>query len=458
MRPEHHVRDSGAVGDGAHLDTAAIQSAIDACHAAGGGRVCLGPGTYRSGTLYLKSHVELHLQAGAVLRATADRAAYNPDDVFPENEVFPTEQVTGAHLLIAYRAENVAITGHGTIDGNSAAFFAPLPPDKTSTSYRSKSCSFPIHDWRPAQMLFFCRCRDVALRDVTLRNAPFWTCFLLGCRDVRIRGMLVENPPQTLNGDGFDIDCCRNVTVSDCIVRTGDDCITVRGNTAPLGEDLPCENVVVSNCILQSPCNAIRVGVGDGAVRDCLFSNIVVAESRTGISIISRWGDYGVTGARIERIRFANLRLDTVVPLHVHTGTGTPPGGIRDIDFHGFQASAFAGSYVGGRVDNVLERIRFTDWDLRVSGGTDNLEFVEGVPDPYWLVGAPGLHNGPALPAALCVRHARDVALHDVRVRWDEKLGAVWRHALQLDRVVGLQLRDVQSPSPRTGEPGSIRK
>ena len=88
------------------------------------------------------------------------------------------------------------------------------------------------------------------------------------------------------NGDGIDIDCCADVTVSDCLIQSGDDCITLRGNAKALGEAArPCEHVVVQNCVLSTPCNAIRIGVGDGVVRDCSLSNIIVKDSRTGISI-----------------------------------------------------------------------------------------------------------------------------------------------------------------------------
>jgi len=456
---QYSVRDYGAVGDGAAIDTRALQAAVDACYAAGGGRVCLGPGIYRSGTIFLKARVEFHLGSGAVLRGTAEREAYNADDVFAENEVFTMENTTGAHLIIAYRAENVAITGNGIIDGNSAAFFDPLPEAETTDSYRFKHRNFPIGDWRPSQMVFFCLCRNVAVRDVSLVNAPYWTLFLLGCRDARVSGLLIENPPQTQNGDGIDIDCCRNVTVSDCIIRSGDDSITLRANHRPLGEEMPCENVVVSNCVLQSPCNAIRVGVGDGVVQDCLFSNIVVRESRTGINIVSRYGEFFARGAQIERIRFSNFRLDTIMPIHLFVGPGAePPVGIRDIDFHGFRVNASAGFHAGGEPACPVERIRFSDWDLLVSGGTDNTDFVEAVPQPFLLYGANGVNNSPALPAAIFVRHAREIALQDVRVRWSGELGAVWQHAVQLDQVDGVHLRDLQAPSPRTGEAGSILK
>jgi len=453
------VHDFGACGDGVRLETESLQAAIDACHDSGGGRVPVGPGIYRTGTLFLKSHVELHLQGGAVLRGTGEREAYNADDVFPENEVFAMENTTGAHLIIAYRAENVSITGTGTIDGNSGAFFESLPAEETTTSYRVKHRNFPIRDWRPSQMIFFCRCRNAVIRDVSLLNAPYWTFFLLGCEDVRIGGLLIENPPQTQNGDGIDIDCCRNVTVSDCIIRSGDDCITLRANHRPLGEEMPCENVVVSNCVLQSPCNAIRVGVGDGVVQDCLFNNIVVRESRIGINMVSRYGDHFPRGARLERIRFANFRLDTILAIHLFVGPGaTQPVGIRDIDFHGFRVNASAGFHAGGEPDCPIERIRFSDWDLLVSGGSDNTDFVEAVPEPFSLHGANGVNNTPALPAAIFVRHARAIALQDVRVRWGDELGKVWQHAVQLDEVDGIQLRGLQAPHPRTGAPESIHR
>src|SRR5574344_1109100 len=102
------VRSFGAVGDGLHNDTAAIQRAIDA-----GGTVHFPPGTYVTGTLYLKSNGGLHLAAGAVIRASHDHKDYNKDDFCPQNGIFVAEEVTGAHLITAVGQENVSITGEG---------------------------------------------------------------------------------------------------------------------------------------------------------------------------------------------------------------------------------------------------------------------------------------------------------------------------------------------------------
>src|SRR5690625_68544 len=115
-----NVKDYGAVGSGEVKDTEAIQQTIDACAAAGGGTVLLPAGRYLSGTIYLKSNMNLHLSGGATLVGSTDREDYNADDVFPENYASVRDQATGAHLIIAYLQVNVSITGTGTIDGNSS--------------------------------------------------------------------------------------------------------------------------------------------------------------------------------------------------------------------------------------------------------------------------------------------------------------------------------------------------
>lgn len=447
MNGSHDVRRAGAVGDGKTLETAALQRAIDACADAGGGTVRVPAGIYRTGTLYLKSRVTLHLEAGATLLASERREDYNPDDIHPENPVFSREMVTGAHLIIAYRQQQVAIVGEGTIDGNGLAFFEPLPPGEARASYRDKHRNFTIRDWRPGQMIWGCLCTDVALRDVTLRNAPYWTCFLHGCRRVQVRGLRIQNPPQTPNGDGLDLDCCQDVTVSDCLIESGDDCLTLRANAAPLGDEaMDCANVVVSNCVLRSPCNAIRVGVGDGIVRDCSLANLVIAEARTGISVVACYSERSAHGARLENLRFANITMDTVMPFNVILGRhARPPAMIRDLSFSHFSILARQGGYLGGNSDRPLENLRLHEVDLRLTGDEVDPEFRAEDARPVGSL---------RIPAGLHACHVNGLRLDGVRVRWEQVAGA-WRHALALENCPDAELTRLEAgppPLPAAGE------
>jgi hypothetical protein len=404
----------------------------------------------------LKSNVQFHLSSGAVLVGSPDREDYNAEDVFPENESFSTENVTATHLIIAYRQHNVSITGDGTIDGNSSAFFAPLP-DGATASYRFKSKSYPIMSWRPGQMIFLCRCRQVSVRDAQLKNSPYWGLFTLGCEDVHIRGLTIVNPPATANGDGIDIDCSRNVTISDCIIRSGDDCITVRGNKRRLGEAaMACENITVTNCILSTPCNAIRVGVGDGEIRRCTFTNIVIQETRTAISIVSRYSPRSDHGTTIENVQFSDFIVDAVNPLAIGAGTGAlQPAAIRDISFSRFRIKAWAGSQLAGTADVPLQRIRFSDIEWLVSGGTDNCEFANQLPAVSHMT-YHGMNGQPALPCALYGTFLQDASFDNVRVRWDA-ISAVWRDGFVIERSVGAEFRHIRLRQPHDDGGAALR-
>ena len=246
------VTEYGAVGDGTHNDTGALQNAIDACSAQGGGQVLVPRGTYRTGTLYLRDNIDLHLGAGSIIRGSTDRTDYNSDDAFPESQAWPAENVTGAHLIVAHSVCNISITGFGTIDGNSSAFFDPMAPYEHDDSYRAPRRMFSVKDWRPGQMVWLCRCRNVAVRDVTLRDAPYWTLLFLGCEDVHVRGLTITNPPQTPNGDGVGI----NMT----------SCYPIPPNLGAL-----MENITFSNVRARVTAGAYVGGNADNYAEDVSF-------------------------------------------------------------------------------------------------------------------------------------------------------------------------------------------
>lgn len=453
----YNVRSYGAVGDGKTKDTRALQQAIDACAEQGGGTVVVPAGTYVTGTLWLRSHTELKLDPGSQLLASLDREDYNADDAFEENIVFQQENVSGAHLIIAYRAHNVSLTGSGTINGNGARFFDPIPEGKTA-SYWFKTASYQVRSWRPGQMVFFCRCTDVIVRDVSLVHSTYWNLFVLGCSNVHIRGLTIDNPAETPNGDGIDIDCSRHVTISDCTIRGGDDCITFRANTRALGQTpQPCEHISVTNCVLYSPTCAFRVGVGDGLIRNCSVSNIVIGEARTAVNMVMRYSESSRAGSRIEQVHFSDVVADVCMPFVVGTGTGAiPPAYIRDISFHRFRVTARAGSQLAGTEEVALERIRISELALTIHGGSDNRALAEQLPRELSKFGYHGQAGLPALPCAIYGTYLREASFDRVRVRWEE-LGAVWSDGLWLRDSDDIELAGIRLRQPQQDSGAAIR-
>ena len=361
------VRDFGALGDGVAKDTAAIQSAIDFATANGGGKVHFAPGCYVTGTIYLKDNVFLDIEPGAVILGSPDKEDYNADDFCPQNRVFAKELVSGAHLIVAVNAKNIGIVGGGKIDGNRKAFYNEIRTDVPT--------HFKLPEWRPAQMIFLCECKGVTLSGVEMFNACYWTCFLHGCQDATISDLRIFNEQPTPNGDGIDIDCCQRVTVTNCNIDSGDDCITLRGYVSPLQEPRPCQHVTVSNCILRTRCNAFRIGVGDGIVRDCTISNIVFWGTRTAICICSKYSK-GSEGVQIENIQFENLRMDCKRMLNLSADIhGVQPDTsklIRNISIRHVTGKVMMTSLIVANPDRNVKNVSISDVHLDVYGGEGN--------------------------------------------------------------------------------------
>ena len=166
-----NVLDFGAKGDGKTKDTAAIQKAVDAASKAGGGEVLLPKGVYLSGSVFLKSGVDFHLADGAVLKGSPDPADYNALDIAPQNwgRLGSGDNISGGHLVLCVEQENVTLRGPGKIDGNVGAFLKM--PDGSHPPTKLKI------PWRPAQMVWFVESRNIAIRDIEIADAPYWSCF-----------------------------------------------------------------------------------------------------------------------------------------------------------------------------------------------------------------------------------------------------------------------------------------
>ena len=287
-RTTYDVRDFGAKGDGIAKDTAAIQSAIDAASAAGGGTVELPAGTYLSGSIWLRSNIDFHLCAGAVLKGSGDIADYCAADCCPQNAASPKsgDNTTGGHLILCVGQRNVTVRGPGRVDGNSAAFLL----NEDGKLWKGPDYARMV---RPAQMVWFVDSTDIRITDLELANAPYWSCFLLNCDRVWVRGCYIHTERikfHTYNGDGLDLDRCRWVTVSDCRIDTADDCITLRASGAKrLAEPHDCANVTIANCNLSSSCNGIRFGVGEGRIHDVTVTGLTITETPTAINFVAAY-------------------------------------------------------------------------------------------------------------------------------------------------------------------------
>lgn len=352
------------------LSTRAIQSAIDRCAENGGGTVLIPDGTFLTGTLFLRSKVTLFLAAGARLLMSP-----NAED-FPafacEWDTKEAPRFSARCLLYIGNCENVSIEGLGKIDCNAAAYCEenPKPCFSDTDPFLCKRMKrkLDIPD-SIGRMIFVMKSQNVTLKDFTLTElAGGWGIWINGSSYINVRALKIYCCPDYPNSDGIHINCSHDVFVTDCAVHTGDDALIVRANTNTLAEDIPCENVIIKGCTLSSHCQAIRVGwIGDGAIRNCIFSDLVITDSRDGITIElpenSARGDLGKNITRIERLSFQNLLIDRTCrhPIRITIAESelTRCSYVRDISFANVNSRSEFFPKLQGRPDVYLEDISF---------------------------------------------------------------------------------------------------
>ena len=365
----YDIRDFGAVGDGKTKNTAAIQEAIDTCFERGGGRVLVANGIYMFGSIVMRSGVELHIAAGAMLLGSPDVEDYpeRNDLKHVRSELLPRWK--NACYIYAEESENISITGMGTIDCNGGNFVKVREPKKDWKYERKSSDTPPL-------VVFFAGCRNVKIEDVTMINQPAgWSYWISDCDYVTFDRVKIEADVEFPNNDGIHINSSRNVTVSNCSITCGDDCIVVRANNVSLAENKICERVTVTNCNLTSYASGIRIGwMNDGKIKNCAFSNIVMTDTSVGIAIVlphmvynpslSYTSDIGRESTFVDNIAFSNIIMETFGPpvkVEIAENCETKIDAIRNIYFSGIHARSAAGICIIGRPENKVSNVRFSD-------------------------------------------------------------------------------------------------
>ena len=461
----------GALGDGKTLNTQAVQKAIDACSQAGGGKVVVPNGVFIIGTVYLKSNIELNLEAGAILRGSS-----NLNDYAPYNEVH-------YGMIYAENAENITISGSGNIDGNGDSFFDLNRAKKIEwggTQFTRQKENFrkvldgglgdgpivPLN--RPYQMIIFSSCKKVTLKDVLITKPSFWTMLFADCDGVVIDRIRLWTNMLAPNADGIDIASCNNVIISNSDIRAGDDAIAIVGYSSHF--EIPgfkklrhsSGNILVTGCNLQSYSSGIRIGYLDqNTVRNINISNCNITNSTRGIGIFLR--DEG----SLENINVSNVNIETKLrtgdwwgngePIHISAIRGKADvklGKIKNVKFDNVTCRGENGILVYGSDESIIENVSFNHvtFDLvdsklnDVAGGNIDLR---GCSDPKSQLFQ---HDIPGLFA----QKVNGLTIDDFRLEWTGTRMPFFTHGIEVTDFNGLRISNfvgAASPINKTAFP-----
>ncbi|HEY0945005.1 MAG TPA: glycosyl hydrolase family 28 protein [Opitutaceae bacterium] len=492
-----NVRDFGARGDGAGLDSPAINAAIEAAARAGGGTVRLPAGTYLSFSIRLRSKLTLHLDAGATLRAATPAegfGAYDPPEPNEWGETHKYQDFGHSHwhnsLLWGENLSEVAITGAGRIDGHGLVRHATYGSGaRGPAGLGNKAIALK-------------NCRNVTLRDFSILNGGHFALLATGVDNLTIDGLRVDT-----NRDGFDVDACRNVRISNCSVNSPNDDAIVLKSSYALGEIRPCENITIANCLVSGfdvgslldgtfrrtverapdrdgPTGRIKLGTeSNGPFRNITITNCVFDRSR-GLAIES------VDGGVIEDVVVSNLVMRDISssPIFIRLGNrargpaGTPIGAIRRVSISRISVNGADGRFpvlLAGLPGHPIEDVTLADLHVVTRGGFTLEEVAQqpaGLVNAFFLRGEEPGATGPRDPFAVPLRekaypepsmfgllpasalYARDVtnlAVRGVTIAFEREDA---RPRVVLERVSTATFDAFVAPRPPTGATFVLRR
>ncbi|WP_319592448.1 glycosyl hydrolase family 28 protein [uncultured Draconibacterium sp.] len=457
---EYNIKDFGALENS--LTTQAIQDAVDRCNSEGGGTVIIPSGKFIIGTVILKSNVTIYLEQGALLAGSKNLTDYKA-----------TFRTHG--LFFCENAENISITGKGTIDARGTQFFDATKNhvydefDKQRTrqkeNYMPKGEFFsdgPIGKQpKPGMTIAFFHCSRVTLEDFVLKDTPSWGIRLAYCDDVLVHGLTIRNNLMVPNSDGVHCTTSRNVRMSDCDISAGDDAFIVTGFSKK--EEEPgytmkeqekytfgnkseyAENINVDNCLFQSRSSGIRIGYGQHPIRRCIFNNITIYGSNRGIGIFAH------DASDIEELIFSNIIIETRLhngqwwgngePIHLSSISrfeGHAAGEIKNVQFNNIVATGEHGIILYGLEESCIQDVDFNNISLTVLKGKETINYggnfdLRPAADIKMQIFK---HDIPGLYA----QYVDGLSIRNFKLRWGNGLPDFYTHGISCFEVSDLSL------------------
>ena len=388
----YNVLDYGAKNDSSSLATAAIGKAIAAAAGAGGGTVYFPAGKYLTGPIHLRSNITLLIDAGAELDFSDRFGDYLP---MVPSRWEGTNVVNFSPLFYAYKDSNMAIEGRGVVNGNgkrwwdTAMAFYAHPDDKNLGAKWSEifvannkglvnpdDSAWEQRGFLRPPLIQFVRCKNIRIKDITLKNSPFWTVNPEYCENVTVTGITIQNP-KSPNTDGINPESCRYVHISDCHISVGDDCITIKSGKDKDGRNAaaPAEDYTITNCTMLAGHGGVVIGSEmSGGVRKIVISNCVFDGTDRGIRIKTARGRGGVVeDVRVDNIVMHHIGTQAIVLDMQYAKGGPEPVTertpcFRNIHFSNITGDAASAGLINGLEEMPVEDVTFDD--LQLTAGT----------------------------------------------------------------------------------------
>jgi hypothetical protein len=468
----------GAIADGKTNNGPVIQKLIDKISAMGGGKIIIPPGNFMTGSLFLKSGVEIHLEQGAVLLGTHNTKDYIKTGDRPS-------------LIYAKEQHNIAISGEGILDGQGQELMLDIFQKLRKGELKEKDSTWLYK--RPesgrAMVLYFKGCTKVKVLGVTLKNASNWVQDYNECDTVTIKGITVQSTTYW-NNDGLDVTDSKNVTITNCFINSSDDALCIKSSN-PKGF---CENIIVDSCTLRSSANGLKFGTANaGGFRNIKISNLTIFDTyrsaialesvdggfmenidienvdakNTGNAIFIRLGHRNKTGnvSTLRRVYIANVKVQTPLlkpdqgyplegpPDHLRPGFDKMPARPSSYHIYGhpFLPYNLIPSSIVGVPGYPVQDVTLENIEISYGGRASKdiayipLDKIGTIPENE--AGYPDFSMWGELPAwGFYVRHAEGIKFKNVKLSYVDD---DFRPAFVFDDVKAIDLTDVHIASAK---------